>query len=226
MPTRKTVPIPPKIIREVDDPERPYTDYDLMHYLYKEKKLAQLDMAEMLPCGITCIRNWLNKLGIERRSLSEAMELAKDHPHIAPLRDGPNGYELWSPSLGDGSRHYVYVHRLLAVSIWGFDAVCDMHVHHGAGDHPTEIPWDNRPDNLKLMTNSDHQKAHSKLSWEQKVEIEKRYSTEDTSTRKLAEDYPVSATTILNAIHEVRESKEVVVEELEQGTLSEWASAN
>jgi len=69
--------------------------------------------------------------------------------------DTPNsGYEFWYHRC-DGELETVRVHRLVAVAEYGIDAVKNMEVHH-----KNEIKWDNRPGNLKLMTDSDHAKKH------------------------------------------------------------------
>ena len=47
------------------------------------------------------------------------------------------------------------VHRLLAVSEWGLDAIRGREVHH-----KNEIPWDNRPENLELVTREEHGEKH------------------------------------------------------------------
>jgi hypothetical protein len=47
------------------------------------------------------------------------------------------------------------VHRLVAVAEYGFEAVCDSHVHHKNG-----IPWDNRPSNLEVVSEKHHTNKH------------------------------------------------------------------
>ena len=47
------------------------------------------------------------------------------------------------------------IHRLVAVAEYGIEAVKEMHVHHDNG-----VRWDNRVENLKLMTPSDHARHH------------------------------------------------------------------
>ena len=51
--------------------------------------------------------------------------------------------------------HQVLHHRLLAVAKFGFDAVTGNVVHHRNG-----ISWDNRPENIELMTQTDHIRTH------------------------------------------------------------------
>jgi hypothetical protein len=70
------------------------------------------------------------------------------------------GYEKWRHAVNyeDGRiDHRLSHHRLLAVAEFGFDAVCDMHVHH-----KNEIKWDNRPENLEIVEPSEHIEYHHK----------------------------------------------------------------
>jgi hypothetical protein len=62
-----------------------------------------------------------------------------------------NGYEVSSCSLSDSDS--IGIHRLVAVAEYGIEAVSDRQVHHING-----IPWDNRPENLLPLTESEHQR--------------------------------------------------------------------
>jgi len=64
-----------------------------------------------------------------------------------------DGYEAWSHVAGD--KHSVFVHRLLAVAEYGFDAVVGKEVHH-----KNSIRWDNRPGNIELLSKAEHTKRH------------------------------------------------------------------
>jgi len=50
----------------------------------------------------------------------------------------------------------VLVHRLLAVSEYGYEKVCNNVVHH-----KNEVKWDNRPDNIEVMSRTVHAKLHA-----------------------------------------------------------------
>jgi hypothetical protein len=65
-----------------------------------------------------------------------------------------------------GETFSVPVHRLVAVAEYGFDEVKNMDVHH-----KNEIKWDNRPENLELLTRSEHRKLHVELERERKTGI-------------------------------------------------------
>jgi len=67
------------------------------------------------------------------------------------------GHVVWSHSEGVNWEGASFpVHRLLAVAEFGTEAVKDQHVHH-----KNEIPWDNRPENLELLTPAEHASHHN-----------------------------------------------------------------
>jgi hypothetical protein len=61
-----------------------------------------------------------------------------------------NGYEQFA-----ANNETVLHHRLLAIVEYGFDEVMDNCVHH-----KNEIKWDNRVENISLMSRDEHQSYH------------------------------------------------------------------
>jgi hypothetical protein len=80
-------------------------------------------------------------------------------PNFGISQSGNRYYEDWRVKV-DGVPKRVYNHRLLAVALWGFDAVADKEIHHKNG-----IPWDNRPSNLSLVSSSEHQRIEWGADW-------------------------------------------------------------
>jgi hypothetical protein len=72
------------------------------------------------------------------------------------LQHHTDGYEEFQSTL-NGKCESVFVHRLLAVAEYGFDAVCGMDIHHKNG-----IKWDNRPSNIVIMDHAEHVRLHAK----------------------------------------------------------------
>jgi len=149
---------------------RPYTDKETLKHLYCDKEYTQTYIAKRLGCSRGTVRNWLNKHGIERRP--QGLEKP---PTLSMM---PNGRERFVSNF-DGRQDSVLHHRLIAVAEHGYDAVCETVVHH-----KNNIPWDNRPSNLELLTRKEHQRHHyregdvpSKLSGEEVREIRQRYDT-------------------------------------------------
>jgi len=67
---------------------------------------------------------------------------------------------------GGSNCDYVPIHRLVAVAKYGFDAVENQQVHHRNG-----VRFDNRPENLGLMSNSEHQRHENKQPLTERLEF-------------------------------------------------------
>lgn len=117
---------------------------DVLIELYVDKKMALRDVGEKLGVSPKKVRLDMEHHGIPRRSKS-IMANPK-------LRTYSKGYEVFA-----NGGNQVYHHRLLAVSEWGFDAVKDMEIHH-----KNEIPWDNRIDNIMIVTPEQHRWIHNR----------------------------------------------------------------
>ena len=136
--------------------DKPWQDRETLRELYVEKRMSSIKIAEHFDDDITDagIRYWIDKHGIEKRSRSEAAQTRWHKRPLRPYTDSTNGYERIEDKY-DGGDDRVSVHRLLAVAKFGIDAMKDKVVHHR-----NNIPWDNRPDNLELMTISEHVEHH------------------------------------------------------------------
>lgn len=182
--------------------DRPWTDRELIKHLYKDRRMSAESIADELDCGATTIRMWLEKHGIEKRSMSEAVRLGYgNHPKEVPLHVKKTGAVRWNYSY-KGEKRTVFVHRLLAVAIWGFEAVRDHDVHH-----KNEVRWDNRPGNLELMEHGEHSSHHRKLTEKERRTIVQRYK-DGESSYDIAPDFDVTPGT---AIQVVREHDEKLV---------------
>ena len=131
--------------------KHPHQDPEILHQLYVEEGLSSREVAEQLDTSKQQVLHYLHELGFEVRPST------RDRPPHFKLTS--NGYECWQHNTG-GEYLNVYVHRLLAVSKFGFNAVCGKIVHHGAGAEGSTIPWDNRPSNIEIMANGEHVAEH------------------------------------------------------------------
>ena len=135
--------------------EKPWQDEDTLRELYHEKRMSQQEISDHFDNDITQagIGYWLDKLGIEKRTRSESAKIRwlNEQPCF---RTDDNGYELVETWLGEDLSK-VLLHRLLAVHKYGYDEVCGKVVHH-----KNDVPWDNRPDNIELMTAAEHATHH------------------------------------------------------------------
>lgn len=139
--------------------DRAYRDPDLLHYLHWEKELCYREMANELDCSKRTIRRWMNRLDVEHRTPEEGYRLAQS-VNYASYTHNADGHPMWSvhdPVTQKGKTFTV--HRLLAIAEYGTDAVKGTDVHH-----KNNIPFDNRAENIELVSKSDHAKIHK--PWE------------------------------------------------------------
>ena len=129
-----------------------HTDPEVLETKYVDEGLSLKEIASDCDVGHETIRHHLEKHGIDRRDRVEASREASREEYANLYMTG-GGYEMWRDFI---TGRQVSVHRLLAVSEFGFDEVCGKVVHH-----QNKIRWDNRGDNIELMSRSEHAKHHT-----------------------------------------------------------------
>lgn len=140
---------------------KPYKDADKIREKYVNEGLTTREIADEWDCSNGTISRWLDNHDIETRdNWSKGVKAAAEHNRVerVQMRTHERGYEYWGTKVQHGDEHkseIVYVHRLLAVAEHGFDAVCGNVVHH-----KNEVRWDNRPENIEIMTRKQHQNEH------------------------------------------------------------------
>lgn len=132
-----------------DEYEYPYRDPAVLRELYWDRGLSAAKVADELDCSENAVLTWMKKNEIERRT-----QLNERPPRF---HTDPYGYERWRHAY-EGDRNAVRVHRLLAVSEYGLDAVQGRDVHH-----LNHIPWDNRPENIEIVDHTDHGEMHAAI---------------------------------------------------------------
>jgi len=68
--------------RKLKQLDKPYTDAQVLRYLYWDSAMSTYQIADKLNAGESTILRWMKRHGIERRNDIEAAEMRK-------LRDGP-----------------------------------------------------------------------------------------------------------------------------------------
>ncbi|MDL0127054.1 HNH endonuclease [Halobacterium salinarum] len=135
--------------------EAPWRDEDTLRELYVEREMTMEEISDELGVSIDGVHRWLTKYDIPTRSHAQSGWQNYHANSYSTYTVDTSGYPVWlSNEFGYGGPH-LKVHRLLAVAEYGFEEVSEMVVHHKNG-----IRWDNRPENLELMTSSEHSKHH------------------------------------------------------------------
>jgi len=129
--------------------EQPWKDKELVNHLYHEKEMSGPEIADKMGCSVSPIYRRIE----DTRSISEANKIwAWKLPlNIETSRDG---YERFQTKVHGENQSFAH-HRLIAVAKHGFEALSGNIVHHKNG-----VPWDNRPENLALMPQSEHVREH------------------------------------------------------------------
>jgi transcriptional regulator with XRE-family HTH domain len=125
-----------------------------------QRKYSQREVAEKTGMKKHDVRKILEDADITR-SRSEATKYRCIRKPV-PFRTDSEGYETWWDQTGQQagkSADTISHHRLLAVAEYGLDEVKDKVIHH-----KNKIPWDNRPENIELMSVVEHGKLHGKES--------------------------------------------------------------
>lgn len=130
--------------------DRPWKNKEKLKELYVEKRKTSEEVAEELNCSPKTILDWLKKFEINVRRSGQLQ---------TPVHHYFNnqGYEHIRTHV-DGNLKDISVHRLVAVAEYGVSILKedDLVVHHKNG-----VKWDNRPQNLEIMEESEHLSKHA-----------------------------------------------------------------
>jgi len=139
-------------IRDQDHGYKKYKNKEWLHEQYVLKYKSARQIAKENGVSPKFIEDELKNAGIEIREGGR-------HKLHASFRTTTQGYEEWYGYTPDSGRRdeSIHVHRLLAISEYGCEAVSGKDVHHRNG-----IPWDNRLENIDLMEKSEHGRLHGK----------------------------------------------------------------
>jgi transposase-like protein len=122
------------------DETKPYTNKQRLQRLYLEDEKSVAEIASQFDCSETTIRVYIKGFGIGE--------------HTGPLSfftDPGDGYEYLRVD-----QHKIRFHRVLMRAEHGLDALDDESVVH----HCTEVPWDNRPSQLRIFNSQGEHASH------------------------------------------------------------------
>jgi len=116
-----------------------------LHTLYWREGFSQTEIADMCDCSVALVSKQMKEQDI-------------------PTKGGDNGLPTLYTRSSDGHEFFNTAgcgkqfahHRLLAVVEWGFEKVVGSDVHHR-----NEIPWDNRIENLDVLSHGEHTTHHN-----------------------------------------------------------------
>ena len=185
----------------------PWQNEKTLRKMYWEKEMSCAEIAEKLGCTTTTVTNWFDRFNIQKRSHKEATQLT-NRVERALFRTDTQGRERVECQT---NHECVKVHRLIAASMFGAENVGDKFVHHKNG-----IPWDNRPDNLELVTHIEHNKIHHErgdYNLDRNRSVSEKLNNEETmqavnfkrmgyTYNEISETYDVSKSHIHHIINE------------------------
>lgn len=175
--------------------ENIWEDKQLLERLYHDEKMSQAEIADELNCSPATVTRWMDNFDIEARTA---------HNTPATFTTEKRGYERWQATV-DGKPSPVHVHRLVAVAKYGFDEVCQKEVHH-----KNNIPWDNRPENLELLSMWDHLDEHFGFStFTDRLFWNELYHRRGWDTPTIAEHVDFSQATIADHLTNLDQWREV-----------------
>lgn len=171
------------------DNASPWEDKEKLYTEYVDNELSMAQIAEKLNTTKSTIRYWLKKHDIQRRDTQEAMQ-ARFSLSIKTRNDG---YERLQHQYKN-DKYEILHHRLVAVAEYGISAVSDMSVHHENG-----IEWDNRPENLTVLSDSDHRVEHlgyDERPWTDPDVLQELYVNKSMSQKEIGEKFGISQSAV------------------------------
>lgn len=148
-----------------DRSDMPYCDGEWLREKYVEEGLSTHEIADICGCGPKAICDWLDRHGIETRSMSEAGKLRAEK-YGTKLEE--NRVRSIHPDFFTHKNGYVYIqcgvnnrqvlhHRLIATLL--VDDLSELdgkHVHH-----KDRVPWLNYLNGLEVVTPKEHKARHA-----------------------------------------------------------------
>lgn len=181
--------------------EKPWRDKETLREEYVHKQRTTHELAEEWGCHHSTVADWVRRYGFDTYNQLPNFTLGSPKSEERPdgTRSSKATYETAQHLDESGSKRYIRHHRLLAVAEWGLDAIRDMEVHH-----QNNIPWDNRSDNLELLTKEEHAREHRGTEvvdgepWYAEGNLRRLYDELEWSLNEIAEEYDVTISTVIS----------------------------
>lgn len=133
--------------RVIAGADAPWKDKHTLHQKRVEESKTYDEIGDELGCTGPNVRYWCVKFGVGEFRANDTVPKFRT--------DVNQGYEY----VGSSGSHFVAVHQLLAIAEGADPHIVfggmDYHVHH-----ENHIPWDNRPENIEVISAKEHQARH------------------------------------------------------------------
>ena len=135
---------------------KPWRDEDRLREEYVEKGKSQQEIADEFGCSRSTIQRWMDEFDIDRRSSVGGGANRKEY---VTLRTDEAGYPAWRDFTTNCA---VKVHQLLMIAD-GEDPAKVFSNGQYQTHHINGVIWDNRPENVELLSREEHLREHGVL---------------------------------------------------------------
>lgn len=149
------------VLDRVETAEYPWQQREVLVEYYYGQELTLEEVADVVGCSSTTIQRWMDRYNLPRRDVYRG----PNHGHYVNYSsyvETEQGYRYWK-SYTEGESTTVPVHQLAVISNGAdpYDVFADdTHVHHRNG-----ATFDNRPENLEVLTAKEHRRTHTNGEW-------------------------------------------------------------
>lgn len=133
-------------------------DPEVLEMLYWHEGLSMWQIAQRLDVAESTVHRRLQNYGIDRRGVGYDSTRGSNFEKYARYHVR-QGYPSWALNHYVDDKSVTTVHQLTAIADGAdpYDVYSDEKIVH----HKNGVKWDNRPDNLEVMTRKEHTEHHA-----------------------------------------------------------------